>query len=416
MTERNISIRKKLLSIVLFPIILLSSLITIIGMSLFYGFYTQSIRNELVSTTDTMLDCLDLALQGDYEYRDGMLLKGDLNISNSKMLLHIKEKSQIDTTLFWWDTRILTTIEDADGNLAVGTFADSMVIDVVLLQGESFFPDKLEINGIGYIGYYVPLENSDGKIVGMIFAGKQRKLVYEKIIEIILWYVVFSVLTVIVSVFITRKFSSQMISDISLINQFLKTISEGNLRAELDEKIMERGDELASIGQYAYKMRGNLQMLIERDSLTELYNRRSCLGLIDAIIHNKETYCVIMCDIDLFKKINDSYGHDAGDYVLKEISGLLKSSVKDSGFASRWGGEEFLLVYKMGFEKTKEKAKQLQQSIWDHGFIYQGTALHVTMTFGVAEGMQGISYEQVIKEADEKLYVGKNSGRDKIVF
>lgn len=415
MAERNKSIGRKLLSIVLFPIVLLSCLITVIGMTLFYGFYSQSIRDELVSTTATMLDCLDLTLQGDYTYKDGMLLKGGLNLSNSKMLFRVKEKSEIDTTIFWGDKRIITTVTDAHGDLAIGTTAGSDVVDAVLRQGKHFFPKNLQINGVKYIGYYEPLENSDGAIVGMIFAGKQKTLIYKRILQAVLWYAGFSVLTVILSIFIVKRFSLHMVSDINLINQFLKTISEGNFRTELDEGIMKRGDELSSIGYYATKMRGDLQKLIERDSLTQLYNRRSCHGLLDAIIRKGEAYCIIMCDIDFFKKINDSYGHDAGDFVLTEISSLLQGNVGSEGFASRWGGEEFLLVYRLDFDQTKHRAEQLQQSIRNHRFTYHNTDIHVTMTFGVAQGVQDVSYEQVIKEADEKLYVGKNSGRDKIV-
>ena len=213
--ETNGSIRKKLLPIVIFPIILLSCLITVTGVTLFYGFYTQSIRNELVSTTDTLLDCLNFAISGDYRYENEMLLKGDLNITDSTMLLRIKEQSQIDTTFFWDDLRIMTTIEDEYGVSAVGTKAGNEVKNVVLKQGQRYFSKNLTINGDMYIGYYVPLKNTSGEVVGMIFAGKQKDLVYEKITEVIIWFAVFSVIMIVVSIVITLKFSSSMIADIT---------------------------------------------------------------------------------------------------------------------------------------------------------------------------------------------------------
>lgn len=415
MIETNGGIRKKLLPLVIVPIILLSCINTIVGVSLFYGFYTQSIRNELVSTTDTLLDCLDFAISGDYQYKDGMLLKGDLNITDSTMLRRIKEQSGIDITFFWNDLRIMTTIEDEYGISAVGTRADSRVTEVVLKEGNSFSSKDLSINNQKYIGYYVPIKNTGGETVGMIFAGKEKDLVYRQIVEVILWFVSFSVITIIVSIILTLKFTTSMISDINSINQFLKVISEGNLRAVLEQRILDRNDEVGSIGFYAIKMRDNLRKLIERDSLTGLYNRRSCHNMLQTMIQKKETHCMVMCDIDFFKKVNDTYGHAAGDYVLREISALIKENVHNCGFASRWGGEEFLLVYKMGFEDTVKKAKQLQQSVLEHTFNYEGTEMNITMTFGVASGTEDTHYERVIQKADELLYVGKNNGRNQVV-
>ncbi len=413
--ETKGSIRKKLLPIVIFPVILLSCLITVTGVTLFYGFYIQSVRNELVSTTDTLLDCLNFTISGDYYYENEMLLKGDLNITDSTMLLRIKEQSQIDITFFWVDLRIMTTIEDEYGISAVGTKASADVAQIVLNQGERYFSQNLAINDRDYVGYYVPLQNSDGTIVGMIFAGKQKDLVYKKITEVIIWFATFSIITIIISIVITLKFSSRMIADVNNINNFLKAISEGNLRTALGNSIVKRNDEIGSIGIYALKMRDNLQKLIERDALTELYNRRSCHSMLSAISQKNELYCIVMCDIDFFKKVNDTYGHDAGDYVLQQVSDLIKKSVSEYGFASRWGGEEFLLVYKLGYEDTVARTQQLRQSILEHDFTYEKTKMDITMTFGVADGAEFIRYENVIKKADEKLYVGKNNGRNQVV-
>ena len=206
-----------------------------------------------------------------------------------------------------------------------------------------------------------------------------------------------------------------MIADIDSINHFLKEISGGNLRPILEQRILDRNDEIGSIGVYAIKMRDNLRKLIERDALTDLYNRRSCNNLLKAMAQKNEKHCMVMCDIDFFKKVNDTYGHAAGDYVLREISALIKESVHDCGFASRWGGEEFLLVYKMGFKETVERTKLLRQNILEHTFVYEGTKMQITMTFGVADGAVSTHYEKVIQKADEQLYVGKNNGRNQVV-
>lgn len=415
MTEKNGGIRKKLLPIVILPVILLSCLITLVGVSLFYSFYMQSIHNDLASTTGALLNCMNFALNGDYKYENGMLLKGDMNITDSTMILRIKEQSEIDITIFWDDIRIMTTLENEYGISAVGTRADSKIADAVLREGESVFAKNLNLNGKKYVGYYVPLKNSGDRVVGMVFAGKQKDLVYQKIMEVVAWFAALSVIIVAFSIFIILRFTSYMVSDIDSINRFLKAISGGNLRAALGDHIINRNDEIGSIGVYALKMRDDIKNLIEKDSLTGLYNRRSCHNKLDAIVEKKERYSVVMCDIDFFKKVNDTYGHDAGDYVLTEISALIKNGVTDCGFASRWGGEEFLLVYTLGLEDTVGKVAELRRSILMHEFNYYGTKMQITMTFGIAEGAQDMHCEKVIQSADEKLYVGKNSGRNRVV-
>lgn len=408
-------IQKKLLLIGLLPILLLGVMIVTIGMVVLYRSYTGSIEEELVATTSVLIDCLDLTVRGDYSYRDDMLMKGNLNITDSTMLYRIKESSQIDTTIFWKDIRILTTVENKYGVSAVGTRAAPEVARIVMDEGTPYFSREVNVNGTPYIGYYIPLQNSDHTVVGMIFAGKRRQLVIQKVWSMILWYLIFAAIALVTAVLLIRIFSRRMVVDINGINGFLKTISEGDLTAELDESIVERSDELGTIGQYAVQMRSDLKMLIERDPLTSLFNRRSCNNRLNALKSEKAVYSVVMCDIDFFKKVNDTYGHDAGDYVLVTISTLIRDNVRDCGFASRWGGEEFLLVYRLDESGTRAKVEQLQKQIREYDYRYEGTALKITMTFGIASEEGSDSYEERIRRADDKLYTGKQNGRDQIV-
>lgn len=413
--KKEKSIRTRLASMVLLPILTLSVMVISIGMLLLYRFYTQSIRDELTAATNIILDCLNLTVRGDYAYESGMLLKGDMNITDSTMLYRVKEKTQIDTTIFWQDTRILTTVSNEYGVSAVGTKASQDVIEAVLGRGESYYSAKLDINGVSYIGYYVPLENVDHTVVGMVFAGKSKEMVYRGIKTVLLWFVIFSGAAGALAVVLSSMYSNRMVSDINIINNFLKTISEGDLTATLDAGITDRKDELGRIGEYASRMRAELQNLIEMDPLTSLYNRRSCNNRLKALESEKSEFTIVMCDIDRFKKINDTYGHDAGDYVLVTLSQLIWDNIKDCGFASRWGGEEFLLVYQLGHDEAIQKVRQIQQKIREYNFTYEGKTIKVTMTFGVEAGDCSTSYERRILTADGYLYMGKNNGRDQIV-
>ena len=385
------------------------------GVGLIYRFYSESVQDELMATTNMMLNCMNLTVRGDYQYQDGMLLKGDINITDSTMLYRVKDNTDIDTTLFWGKERILTTIESESGITAAGTKADAKIADQVLHHGKRVNSSNVTVSGEKYIGYYVPLENNDHTVVGMVFAGKKKSLVYAGVAKVIGIFVIFSGLASLLAIVISRRYASRMVMDIAGINQYLKEISEGNLNAALEHHIMHRQDEIGEIGESASRMRKNLQTLIERDPLTKLYNRRSCNQKLSALIGKRGVFSVVMADIDWFKKINDQYGHDAGDYCLQNISEILQTNVGEYGFVARWGGEEFLLVVTQGIDKTVAITEKIQQDIAACPFAYEGQTMEVTMTFGVSEHIKGEDYEHLIKMADEKLYQGKRSGRNCII-
>lgn len=414
--KKTKSIRKKLLLVVLLPIVILGILIIVFGMTLLYRSYAQSIQDELESATDIMIDCLNLTVKGDYYYKNNSLYKGDLNITDFSLLHRAKERSGIDTTIFWQDTRVITTVENELGVSAVGTKASPEVAKEVLKLGRNYYSSNLDINGVAYIGYYTPLENSDNSIVGMVFAGKTREAVFQKITGILIWFLLFSIIAVLIAVSLSQSFSNRMVRDINIINNFLKTISEGNLTATLDETVPKRGDELGSIGTYAARMRSELQTMIERDPLTALFNRRSINNKLKALEKKGIGFCVVMCDIDWFKKINDTYGHDAGDYILVSISKIIRDNVKKNGFAGRWGGEEFLLIYCLGLEETIKKVEEIKKEITEYDFKYESTHIKITMTFGIEGDGLKEPYEARIMKADDRLYIGKNTGRNKVVY
>lgn len=414
--EGSNSIKRKILSVVLLPIGVLGILISIFGVALLYRSYAESVQEELESATDLMIDCMDFSIEGDFKYEESSLYKGDINITGSSLLHRLKERSGIDTTIFWQDTRIVTTVTDNYGKSAMGTKASPEVVEKVINEGQSYYSNHLVINGIKYIGYYTPLTNSDNSIVGMVFAGKRRDIVIKKSIHIMMWFIVFSIISVLIAFVLSGLYSNKMVTDIDMINDFLKSISEGNLGVVLDEQVTKRKDELGSIGVYASKMRSEIQSMIETDPLTLLFNRRSCNNKLKMLEKDQVKFSIVMCDIDFFKRINDNYGHDAGDYILVTISDMLRENVKDYGFAGRWGGEEFLLVYRLDLDETIKKIEELKKQITEYDFLYRDEHIKMTMTFGVEGQIKEESYEKRIKKADDRLYIGKNIGRNKIIY
>ena len=136
-------------------------------------------------------------------------------------------------------------------------------------------------------------------------------------------------------------------------------------------------------------------------------NRQNWFGFINLSI--------LFIDIDHLKKINDTYGHDNGDLVLKSIAKTIKDSVRDGDTVARWGGEEMVVSLVGATEKDAiEKAEQIRSKVGELSFDFD-PELRVTLSCGVACSNSDISYDELIKNADESMYRAKNSGRNKVV-
>ena len=154
------------------------------------------------------------------------------------------------------------------------------------------------------------------------------------------------------------------------------------------------------------------------DALTGLFNRRMTFEYVKTIIDEKRTMSLCICDIDFFKKVNDTYGHDFGDTVLVAISELLKKQTAAfGGFVARWGGEEFLIIFHdMNGDEAYVHLNEIYEAIKNLKLNYNEDEVRITMTYGLTEYDLTSSFEDNVKDADEKLYLGKQSGRDKIVY
>ncbi|HOO27607.1 MAG TPA: GGDEF domain-containing protein, partial [Lachnospiraceae bacterium] len=212
------------------------------------------------------------------------------------------------------------------------------------------------------------------------------------------------------------RFASNIVMVIKKMMEFLKEMSLGNLSTQLSPVVVNREDELGEMGNFTVKVQASLRKLIERDVLTGLYNRRSGENMLDKVKAGGMTYAVAIGDIDFFKKFNDNFGHDCGDVVLKEVAAVLDNGMRGIGFVARWGGEEFLLVFdNMNGLAAGVEADRILQMVRENTVRYNGQEHTVTMTFGVAEGNAEKPINIQIKEADEKLYRGKESGRNRVI-
>ena len=123
---------------------------------------------------------------------------------------------------------------------------------------------------------------------------------------------------------------------------------------------------------------------------------------------------MIIFDVDNFKNINDSYGHNRGDKVLQEISKIVTSTLRESDHVGRWGGEEFVVIStESSLEQTAIVAEKIRQSICSYDFKELGS---VSCSFGVAQYATGDSYQSIIHKADTALYEAKNRGKNRVIL
>ena len=383
----------------------------------------QEVERELYDATKSATTLLNAAYPGDYHLEGDvayLLYKGETDITRDYSLLdQFKEDTGLDITLFYQDTRILTTLYNAQGERIVGSGAPDIVIRDVLNTGENHFYTHTLINGKAYFSYYIPLRNQDGSVVGMLFVGRPSETVslsIQNYVYPLTWLIIGFVALVSVCIyFYTRRFVAVLLH----IHSFLSEVASGNLNATLDHSVTKRSDELGDIGRCALSMQRSLRTMIEQDALTELYNRRSgdkkLRQIFEEARSSRHSFALAIGDIDFFKKVNDTYGHECGDTVLKNVSALLKQHMWRRGFAARWGGEEFLLVFEnVDLTEARKQLELLMDKIHELDTLYEGQHVKVNMTFGlICDPDKDI--HALLKEADEKLYIGKTNGRNQVV-
>ncbi len=173
----------------------------------------------------------------------------------------------------------------------------------------------------------------------------------------------------------------------------------------------------------------SLSRMANFDTLTRLMNRRSMNVQLKQVMDDIELngldensrFCLMMTDIDDFKKVNDTYGHAKGDEVLVEVARVLQSNVREEDKVCRWGGEEMLILLRSGIDVAKSVAQRIcsdMEGTQIDMITEDGTQepISVTLTIGVAEFSQGDSVRSLIELADQRLYLGKRSGKNCVVW
>lgn len=211
-----------------------------------------------------------------------------------------------------------------------------------------------------------------------------------------------------------------------------KTVVNNKLLTSLQPHKLRNNDQI-KVGNVIFKFleRGNIETVSVAqtfnkaliDPLTGI-NNRGALNTQGVEFFNKSRLLgsplsVIVFDIDFFKKINDTYGHSAGDYVLKDLARIVRDTlIRGNDYFARYGGEEFcLLLLGSPMKQVEEIGSRIRRTIQDHQFVYEGTRLPVTISVGISMiHDDDKSWSDIFNRADAALYESKNSGRNKVTL
>lgn len=167
----------------------------------------------------------------------------------------------------------------------------------------------------------------------------------------------------------------------------------------------------------------SLDRLADMDELTRLSNRRKArmmLNMEAARLDREHNFCLALGDIDYFKKINDTYGHNVGDDVLRHVSEIIRSVLRKGDWAARWGGEEFLIyVNNSNLINGIQPIERLRQRLESNGFQGKEATVAATMSFGLVSsqeilGKSDLNIDVLIESADTLLYLAKKKGRNRV--
>ncbi len=200
----------------------------------------------------------------------------------------------------------------------------------------------------------------------------------------------------------------------------------------INEQYTLQDGDIIRLGNIVFKFfaQGNIENVFHDkiyrmatiDGGTQTFNKKYLLEALDSEFKFSRTYSrplsLIYFDLDFFKKVNDTYGHNVGDFILRETSGLVKSIIRKDDIFCRFGGEEFVVLLPATDAKTAyDLAERIRQNIELHTFEYEGQVIKQTISLGVSQLNQGMSSpKDLLEDADQKLYQSKTNGRNQVTI
>lgn len=416
----------KMLALAVLPILVLGIVLMVVSMQTFSDKMEGHVRKEMTQQTKLILKILDENYPGEFSLNKDVkgnyhIYKGGKDITkDTEFIDNMKEIMGVEVTLFCQDVRLQTTLRDSKGRLFINTAVSSVITkDVLKKKKAHFYRSTTNVGDERYFAYYEPIFLEDGTCFGMVGVCRKATDIEKNIRMAVRPILLLSIAAIFVIGAISISYTRILTKRIRILQQFMKKLTKDNFEAEMPAGLLKVEDEIGDLARSGKKMQESIRRQVEYDEMTQLYNRRygdkNLLKMKAQMQISGIKYCVAIGDIDFFKKVNDNYGHEAGDEVLIHVARVLKEQLLANGFVCRWGGEEFLIVIE---SHTIEQAEHILQSILDtlrnQTITYQEQQIRVTMSMGLVSVKAEDEIDDILRCADQKLYEAKENGRDQI--
>ena len=416
----------KMLALAVLPILVLGIVLLVVSMQTFSDKMEGHVRKEMTQQTKLILKILDENYPGEFSLNKDVkgnyhIYKGGKDITkDTEFIDNMKEIMGVEVTLFCQDVRLQTTLRDSKGRLFINTAVSSVITkDVLKKKKAHFYRSTTNVGDERYFAYYEPIFLEDGTCFGMVGVCRKATDIEKNIRMAVRPILLLSIAAIFVIGAISISYTRILTKRIRILQQFMKKLTKDDFEAEMPAGLLKVEDEIGDLARSGKKMQESIRRQVEYDEMTQLYNRRygdkNLLKMKAQMQISGIKYCVAIGDIDFFKKVNDNYGHEAGDEVLIHVARVLKEQLLANGFVCRWGGEEFLIVIE---SHTIEQAEHILQSILDtlrnQTITYQEQQIQVTMSMGLVSVKAEDEIDDILRCADQKLYEAKENGRDQI--
>lgn len=416
----------KMLALAVLPILVLGIVLMVVSMQTFSDKMEGHVRKEMTQQTKLILKILDENYPGEFSLNKDVkgnyhIYKGGKDITkDTEFIDNMKEIMGVEVTLFCQDVRLQTTLRDTKGRLFINTAVSSVITkDVLKKKKAHFYRSTTNVGDERYFAYYEPIFLEDGTCFGMVGVCRKATDIEKNIRMAVRSILLLSIAAIFVIGAISISYTRILTKRIRILQQFMKKLTKEDFEAEMPAGLLKVEDEIGDLARSGKKMQESIRRQVELDELTQLYNRRygdKCLQqMCKKMQESGIEYCVAIGDIDFFKKVNDRYGHEAGDVVLTKVARILREKIMSKGYVCRWGGEEFLIVLE---DCEQEQAKQILQDVLDvlrgQSIECQGQNICVTMSVGVVQVASDEKIDDILRRADKKLYDAKAGGRDRI--
>ena len=265
---RNLKLQYKMLIPAIIPVLVMGIVAILISNTVVKNKLLDDAKQKLKATSNAVLAAYDQNAGDYFVNATGDVWKGAYNVSLSTPFIDdIAAKTGIEVTFFYNDTRLVTSLKDADGKRILGSKAGDFLVENVLQDGNEVFTNRVLVDGTFYFGYYVPVhQNNSDEIIGMVFAGMPVKEIYASLNLITMIFTVAILVILVIAVIGCLLVSRGIAKSIRNSMDVVKQISEGNLNVEIEQSMLDRKDEAGALSCNTQTLIDNLSAMIGKIS------------------------------------------------------------------------------------------------------------------------------------------------------